>query len=271
MMQQQLTLDELKQVQLGIVVAIDAFCREHGINYSLAYGTLIGAIRHQGFIPWDDDIDICLLRPDYDRLIQTFPKIYQGRFKLYAFERDQQYARAYARACDDTTVEIIHENVRFPSMGVGIDIFPIDKVPDDDAEWQHYNRKRYLTVRTYMKKAYLHWEPSHTFVRNIAAMVLKCLLKPVSFGYLTKRIIANATKYETSNTHFVFEAAQGLVSQKHIPADDFRNFIEVNFEGHKLKAMAGYDNYLRLLYGDYMQLPPEEKRVSHHHSTAYRK
>lgn len=268
---QQLSLEELKKVQLGIVVAIDAFCKEHGIDYSLAYGSLIGAVRHKGFIPWDDDIDICLLRADYDRLVKEFPETYGGRFKLYSLERNAQYARAYARACDDTTIEIIHENINYPPMGVGIDVFPIDKVPDDDAEWERFDRRRYLTVRTYMKKAYLHWEPSHSFARNMAAMVLKGLLKIVSFKTLAQQIDKKARKYNDTTSHFLFESAQGLVSQKRIPAKDFRSFVSVDFEGHKLQAMAGYDNYLRLLYGDYMQLPPEGKRVSHHNFTAYKK
>ena len=263
--------DRLKRHQLEIVLAIDAFCRKNNIHYSLAYGTLIGAVRHHGFIPWDDDLDICLLRSDYDRLMSEFPNIWKERYKLFSLERDICYTRAYARATDESTREIIHDNVSLPHMGIGIDIFPIDEVPDDDCQWLHYNKWRHRLVRLYMKKAYLHWEPAHSLPHNIAAMILKILLAPISFRTIVKHIDRIAREGNGKGYHHLFEASQGLVSQQRFPRSCFDSYITMSFEDHPLQVMAGYDVYLRSIYGDYMQLPPVEKRIGHHNTTVFLK
>jgi lipopolysaccharide cholinephosphotransferase len=135
-------INVLKQYQLGNLLALHRFCTEKKINYSLAYGSLLGAIRHQGIIPWDDDIDVCLLRDEYNRLIQEFPIQLEGKYSLHSLERQKDYVRPYARLCDDTTLETFQDNVPMPPMGIGIDIFPIDEVPEDEKEWQKFNKKR---------------------------------------------------------------------------------------------------------------------------------
>lgn len=262
--------DEIKKIQLDILLALHRFCEENGLRYSLADGTLIGAIRHKGYIPWDDDIDIYLKREDYKKLIVLFPEIYDNRFKLYSLERDNDYSRPYARLCDTTTLEVFTCSSDIKRIGMGIDIFPIDYVPDDINDFQNFNRKRLLLYRAYTKKVWLHWEPTHSFLQNIGAMILKAFLSMFSYRFIAKQIDSYAQKNNGCGYHHLFETSMGVIARKYFLASDMDDTIDVPFEGYLLKAMKGYDEYLTAFYGDYMQLPPVEKRVSHHDFQAYR-
>ena len=264
------SIDEIKKIQLDILLAVHRFCEDNGIKYSLAAGTLIGAIRPQGYIPWDDDIDIYLQREDYKKLIAIFPELFEERYKLYSLERNSEYTRPYARLCDCTTLEVFSCDSSIKPLGLGIDIFPIDYVPDDEQEWQSYNRKRLFLYKIYRKKVWVKWEHSCGLMRNLGAMLLKALLSPFSYRFLAKQIDRYAQINNGRGFHHLFETGMGIVATKHFPAEDMAETIDVPFEGHQLKAMKGYDDYLRAFYGDYMQLPPVEKRVSHHEFKAYR-
>lgn len=262
-------INVLKQYQLGNLLALDRFCKEHGINYSLAYGSLLGAIRHQGIIPWDDDIDVCLLREDYEKLINSFPAQYEERYSLHALERQKDYVRPYARLCDDTTLETFQDNVHMPPMGIGIDIFPIDEVPEDEQEWQAFNRKRRRLVWLYMKKAYVHWDKKQNLLHNLSAIVFNSIMGVISFRTLAEKISQMAQGNHGTDSRYLFEACQGLVTQRRILSSAFATYEPHPFEGHNIQIISGYHDYLTITYGDYMQLPPKEKRQSHHRFMAY--
>ncbi len=262
--------DEIKQIQLDILLALHRFCQDTHLVYSLAAGTLIGAVRHKGYIPWDDDIDVYLKREDYKKLIATFPEVYEGSFKLYSLERDKAYTRPYARLCNVHTLEEFTCSSDIQKIGMGIDIFPIDYVPDDFAEFRRYNRKRLFLYRAYNKKVWLHWDPAHGLIRNLGAMALKLALSPFSCRFIAKLIDRYAQKNNGCDCHHLFETSMGIVAHRYFLASDMDETIDMEFEGHTLKAMKGYDEYLTAFYGDYMQLPPVEKRKSHHDFKAYR-
>ena len=270
-MEQITDINVLKQYQLGNLLALHRFCTEKKINYSLAYGSLLGAIRHQGIIPWDDDIDVCLLRDEYNRLIQEFPAQFEGKYSLHSLERQKDYVRPYARLCNDTTLETFQDNVPMPPMGIGIDIFPIDEVPEDEKEWQKFNKKRRRLVWLYMKKAYVHWDKKQNLLHNLCAATFNGVMRIVSFRTLAEKISHITQSYHGTGSQYLFEACQGLVTQQRIPSSAFATYEPRPFEGHNLRIITGYDTYLSLTYGNYMQLPPEEKRITHHHSTAYTK
>ena len=113
----QITREELKHIQLDILQSVDAFCRANGIRYSLACGTMLGAIRHRGYIPWDDDIDIYLLREDYNRLMAEFPPVYDGRVQLVSLERNPGWDMSFAKAYDNRTLYCEYAH---PSEGLGV-------------------------------------------------------------------------------------------------------------------------------------------------------
>ena len=142
-------VQELKQLQIEILKAIHSFCEEYHIKYSLACGTMLGAVRHKGYIPWDDDIDIYLLRDDYNKLVKLFPNVYHEHYELISIERNKIWSRPYAKAFDNRT--LLFENINdSSSIGINIDIYPIDDVPDVKSEWSRYN-----SIRRFFQKHFL--------------------------------------------------------------------------------------------------------------------
>lgn len=260
-------LEELKVLQMDVLTAIDKFCVENGITYSLAGGTLLGAIRHKGYIPWDDDIDIYLYRDDYNKLISTFPEVYEGHYKIASLERDKDWVRPYANAYDDRTI-FVEDSTEKKQIGVKIDVYPIDCVPDDEDEWRKYDkpRRRMQFVKAIRS---LKCERNRGFGKNLIIILVKVCTFFISQRRFAEYLDRLAQKYNKDNTNYVFSNAQGLYVKKRFLKNVFDEVIELPFEDRMFKGFADADSYLRNSYGDYMQLPPEEKRVSHHDFVAY--
>lgn len=263
------SVDELKQIQLDILLAFDKFCVENDIKYSLAAGSLIGAIRHKGFIPWDDDIDVYVMRKDYKKLVGIFPEKYIGKYTLITMERNKKWNRAYGKLCDDRTVYCEDANGISMEMGVAIDVFPIDDVPDDFAEWTKYNKRRKLLRNMYTLK-FIRINKGRSLVKNLFAIVSKVVLFPFSFKLLARIMNWYSQIHNGKGYKHVYENCPGVYNTKNAwLKKDFAQVYYTEFEGCQVKIMVGYDDYLRTIYGDYMKLPPEEKRVSHHIFDAY--
>lgn len=265
----ELQLNEIKEIELSILRHFDAFCREHNIKYFLFNGTLLGAVKYQGFIPWDDDIDVVVPRKDYDRLMEIYPK--DGNFKLLSYERDENSVFPFAKLYDISTVIKNQTRLKDYVYGVHMDIFPLDILGDDSA----------LAVKTAEKGKWLARKLSFSVsYYNKGRSFLRTCLKAL---YTT---CASIRGYKTYKQKFVRQMermpkyAEGKLvgcilwsirGKKEIfPAKIFADTVELDFEGESYPAPAGYDAYLRQLYGDYKQDPPEKMRKSHHRFTAYR-
>ena len=262
------TVEEFKQIQIDILLTVDKFCNEHNIKYSLACGTLLGAIRHKGFIPWDDDIDIYLLREDYNKLITAFPSLLGGKYSLNSLERNPLWNRPYAKAFDTRTIEVEAVKSNIPNMGVGIDVFPIDEVPDNETEWKHYEKRRLFLLNCYTLKT-LTWRKGRSLAKNIFALCSSVLLFPWSFRKLAEIIDIYCQIHNNKGYHHLAENCLGWPGQHSFKKQDMEQVVDIPFEQYTFKAMTGYDDYLTSTYGDYMQLPPKEKQVSHHVFEAY--
>lgn len=261
--------DEIKHIQLDILLAFHQFCMENDLKYSLAAGSLIGAVRHHGFIPWDDDIDVYLMRDDYKRLITLFPDKYQKYFSLVTSERDNNWHRPFGKLYDNRTLEIESTRNKYQEQGMGIDIFPIDEVPDNIDEWLKFEKRRRL-LRDISSMKSLLYSNKRSLAKNLLMFVCRLLLSPLSFSYLSKLTDKYAQLHNGKGYKHVYENCPGVYNSKH-PwlKDDFEEVIDASFEGHTVKIMRGYDDYLTTVYGDYMKLPPKEKQVSHHDFKAY--
>ena len=266
-MRKTIDTEEFKRISLDVLCAVHEFCEENNIKYSLVCGTLIGAIRHKGFIPWDDDIDIYMVREDYNMFISVFPNSYKGTYSLISLECSSQWNCAFAKVYDSRTIMIEDKRTDIKGLGIGIDIFPIDQAPDDEDIWRHYERKRKILRGLYEMKE-LRWRSTRSFFKNIMVEVCSLLLFPFSSRFWAKCMNSYAQKFNGTASDYYAENCYGLPNNR-FPKSDFSHTIDWPFENHTFKIMNGYDDYLNRFYGDYMQLPPIEKQISHHHYVAY--
>lgn len=258
-------LEELKVLQLDVLQAIHDFCQKKGITYSLACGSALGAVRHKGYIPWDDDIDIYLLRDDYERLMKEYPM--NGRYQLISMERDKEWDRPYAKAYDDAT--IFEEKFNCARIiGIGIDVYPIDQVPDEESDWLRFDKKRRFLQKLITIKQ-IKFNLSRGFAKNCFLVVTKTLLLPYSRKVLSRCIDKYIKQFNANDCEWVFESAQGMIQKNRFHKVVFENTISVKFEDREFMLFSDFDEYLRNGYGDYMKLPPVEKRVAHHAYKAF--
>ncbi len=268
----QLDTDGLKKVQLEVLDVVMKFCDEHGILCFLDGGTLLGAIRHKGYIPWDDDIDVAMLRRDYDKFMNLFNKE-NTRYKFYSMENDPESLYPFGKVFDTRTEYYEPDRKTGIKLSIHIDIWVIDNAPDDDKSlkrmfmcqyiYRHLNAGRFLPMFA---------PPNGNFLRRILAysiripmnMIPERILPRNYFGW---KLLKNARRYIHEDTKRAgsFLGRHELAMSK----DKFENFIYAEFEGRKYKIPSGYDEWLTKLYGDYMKLPPLSQQKTHHHFEAY--
>lgn len=271
----EMSLKEVQSVNLEIMKDIHSFCEKNGIHYSLAYGTLIGAIRHKGFIPWDNDIDVMMPRPDFERFSREYKSA--NGYRLSSAYDDDTYVNFTRVYNSETLVEAPLVPAKF-DIGVWVDIFPIDAIPDDETiRKDQFKRLRRFTHFVMIYRAgWVRWKKTKSVTVRIKALFRQLQLLLVArgnFKFWHNRIIeiCNENKFGTTKrcSSLLCVEANAKNKQEIFSIDDFKDFELHPFENEFFYIASGYDNILRSIFGDYMRLPPEEKRHSHSLSSFY--
>ena len=260
-----ITFEESRAILLETLESIDKCCRENNINYSLSWGSLIGAVRHHGFIPWDDDIDLMMSRNDYNRFLEVYA---DERFNVYTPLKDKNCIQLLTKIYRKDT-RILFNNYKKKSLfGLWVTIFPYDNAPDEGLkEWE---KKRTILLSLYHFKT-VRYLDIDSLARKIAKFLLKIPVVFYSSFTLAKKIekhLSICNKHKTKNI-CIWDNGVGFNCFFYFPSELFEEYVDVDFDGIKSRMIKGYDTFLRMYFGDYMQLPPEDERVPSHDYIAY--
>lgn len=247
--------DERKQLQIEILKEVDVFCRKNNIKYCLAYGTMLGAVRHKGYIPWDDDIDIHMPYPDMIRFKKEF---YSDNYMYIDADNYEHYTFAFSRVVDKRTFTMGLFTFKCHGYGLCIDLYPVLGLPDNYKDTEKYIQELFAWENK--------MEPIHRLQNRINGRM------PFSIYPLDKYVKEGRTLF----AKYPYEGATKWIGGSSSPCFgqimDFNLFnetIEMEFEGNLFLVPKEYDKYLSLRYGEYMQLPPENKRVPSHPRVCY--
>lgn len=241
-----------------ILDEIDRVCRTNGLRYSLAYGTLIGAVRHAGFIPWDDDIDIVMPRDDYNKMLTIWSREAQPKYVLQNKNTHSDFNQNFTKIRKDHTAFLQFEfekHVTYPT-GFFVDIFPGDRVAPQGLK----RRLQYFNCALNL----LYSREGVTIKKEtLPEKILMCVPRGLRLK-IRNWCDKNIQKWNKTDNQYFFPSTI-YDARVYYPADLFDDMTEIEFEGKKYMCVRDYDKFLRIYYGDYMQLPPEEKRVFTHH------
>lgn len=256
-------LDKIHKVSLYILLQFDKICREHDLTYFLDSGTALGAVRHSGFIPWDDDVDVGMPRKDYERFIRLSQDQIPEDLFIQTHDSDRSYKRNAAKLRLKGTVFQEFDNLPFEQNGFFIDIFPFDNVP---------RNKRAATLHVAISRLFTRiigsWyssEKSASRILRIIQILIKRIPEP-GIERFNKMFVRFCRWYENQDTGQVTSHFWGM-SLKKTYIFDTKKILptkEITFEGYPVKIVQDPDYYLKLMYGNYMQLPPESEQRGHH-------
>ncbi len=259
------SMKEVWAVQLELLQQLGQVCDRHGLMYFASGGTLIGAVRHGGYIPWDDDIDICMLRQDYDRLLEIAAEAFREPYFFQTAYTDARYSRGHAQLRDSRTTGILqHEAGKFPfHQGIFIDIFPLDGVPDDPADLAVLRRHARLCNRLLSLTVRYPTNPRKTAVKNVLHTLLSVVPYRVYYRWLEKV----CTRYSQQPTHRVGALTFDADEDKFLfPRHCFRGTVRMPFEHLQIPVPVGFDEVLTIQYGEYRTMRREN---SYHGSVLF--
>ena len=256
-------LRKLQLTQLGILKDVDSFCKKYGIRYSLYGGSLIGAVRHQGFIPWDDDLDICMSRDDYNRFIELWESIKPNGYILQNKDNTPLFTQSFTKIRKEHTTYI--QDVDNPlnyHTGIFIDVFPVDRIPGNKL-------KRIL----FQSKCILYLLFCKEYIPAEANFILRLAVKVLFFIYPKRKRAEKRNELlkwieqfngNENNSRITTDGMKNIMTP--LPSNLMDEYISLKFEDGYYMCMAQYDTLLRLFFGDYMTPPPESERVPLHNA-----
>ena len=262
------TNKKLHYCQLLLAAELKRICEKHNIKYFIIAGTLLGAVRHKGFIPWDDDMDFAIMRKDYAKFLSVCKTELGDKFILQEMFSDLDYALPVAKLILKGTYFVERNASKSKSQkGIFIDIFPFDSIPDGDEQRKKHNKSTYFLKRLFLAKQGYTIAEKGQIIKSFVYFMLKLLSLFVSKKYIRNRLDNELRRYENENTKKVaaLGGAYGYTKES-VERRWFDKTVELPFEDITLAAPKDYVEYLTYFYGDYMTPPPEDKRYNRHNA-----
>lgn len=251
----EVSFEESKRICFEILCYFDDFCRKHDIKYSLGEGTLLGAVRHKGFIPWDDDIDLLMERDQVDKFVSLYK---DGQYRLFVPGKHKDWWSGVVRFTDAKTI-LVFEEPNQKSHGLWVALTPIDHAPDSDVELKKLRTEALQWIIRCLQKIKKKEYPNtiHRIVGHF-----------ISISWLNKQYVSTVSRYNNVETkrRLKIKLNGGFLV---FPSEVMNGYTELEFEGRRFMAISHYDEYLKIMYGDYMTPPPESERVPKHNFKAY--
>lgn len=259
-MGKEIGFDEARQIELALLVKFAEFCNRENLRYYLAYGTLIGAVRHKGFIPWDNDVDVVMPRMDYDKFLR---RIKECPMEAYIEALDYHKVRTFPfiKLIDNRTRLKEHFLVTEENLGIYIDIFPLDGFPNTREQQIRLFKRAAFYWKLYAFANY-RFNTGATIGKKLVKIMLYPISRMISSYKVCEKLNALCENYDYDSSEMVGNIVYGFDERELIEKKCFE-VLHGEFEGYKFCIPKGYDQYLTQCYGEYMKLPKEEERVTH--------
>lgn len=261
----EMSLNEIQQTGYELLLTFKDYCEKNNLKYFLSNGTLLGAVKYGGYIPWDDDVDVFMPRKDYDRFVCNF--IDTDHVKLLAHEKSNQYGFPFAKLCDSHTIKMESYQPIYGNLmqGICIDVFPLDN---------YSNIKLVAKIQAEMQKIKIllfALSQMDTFKKkNPLKVLIYKLAKSIGQEKIQKWIL-RTDRYKKGSSKYIGNRVWAIYGYREVQKQsDFSNGISCTFENTDFSIPCGFHNYLTLLYGDYRKDLPIEKQKSHHLYKAYK-
>ena len=264
---EEVSVEDRKKISVEILDVINSFCKGNNIRCYLHAGTLLGAVRHKGFIPWDDDVDVCMPRPDYEKFLSVFNS---EHLYISNYRTSRRYTQPFSKVCSDKTCGKNLVGKKLP-YGIGVDIFPIDGFPADEKNIdKFFNRQYKIFDGFYIRALLIESNSIRTF--NPLKFLFKLFFRLfVSSGFAAKIVDNDARKNAFEQSEFAgCSVALYRCKIQKARRESFDSAVNLKFEDKEYPCPAGYDDVLKSIYGtDYMTPPPENKRKTTHTEIYY--
>ena len=265
-----LSLREIQLVEFTVMKKLAAICRELDLRYYLFYGTLLGAARHQGFIPWDDDVDIAMPRPDFEKLLAYCDENAEtlAPYRLIHCRKDKKYIYPIARLCD-TRYQVDYEGTKDYGLGLFVDIYPLDGCGNTEAEAKAIHKKNDSLQKLTLLAGTTKFKPSLQggLLRTCVKFAGYCYAKLFGARYFANKADKNSQRLSYEDSQYV-SCTVWFDWYHRFDKAMLADITTLPFEGEEVSVPGDTHRLLTDWYGDYMQLPPEEDRVGHHYYTA---